>query len=121
MFNRSIMKRLSSPLHVGLGATLVLLSVQGVLSSHMGTFKAKADISLLDLVGEFCLVLFITAWFLMVVRARRKNPTTVWLAVGFLGMLVSSFQDVLDEVIRFPEDFWLDGWIIFHPFSSLAR
>ncbi len=112
-------KRMSPWLNV-IAITILMLSLQWVLALQSGDLRPTNEMSVLDLFGESSLVLFIGAWFLMVLQVRRKNITTYWLALGFIGMMVSGMQDVVDEVVRFPDSYWLDAWLESFPFGVMC-
>ncbi|EAR10110.1 hypothetical protein [Reinekea blandensis] len=100
--------------------TVCLLIYQWLIAYQLGHVKPVHDISVLDVLGESSLVLFIAVWFLVILQVRQNNATTCWLAAGFIGMLISGMQDVIDEIIRFPEDAWLDAWLESFPLGVLC-
>lgn len=103
-----------------IAGTASLLVYQWFIAYQIGNLKPVHSVSILDVLGESSLVLFIAVWFLVILQVRQNNATTYWLGAGFIGMLISGMQDVIDEIIRFPEDAWLDAWLESFPLGVLC-
>lgn len=90
------------------------------LNFAFGSPKALQDINWFDVVGEGSTAIFLFFWLLIVLIFRDKSPISSLFAIGFIGLHLSSLQDVIDEFIKLPDSVWFDAVIESQPIGVIA-
>lgn len=88
------------------GFMFLLFTLTLIAASHQGTWKAPAEITWVDVVGEGATWLAGLAWLYFVIAWRPAGPVTQWLSAGFALLCYGYFLDLLDEFIRFSNTLW---------------
>jgi diguanylate cyclase (GGDEF)-like protein len=91
---------------LGLAANFALLA-----SLAVGDTKALSVINWLDVVSEGGAALLAFIWLLLILHSRPAGRVTQLLSLGLSAIVLSGFQDLLDEFIRFPDSAHWDHWI----------
>lgn len=91
--------------------SLVLLLCGLLLALNTGAAKHSAEFDTLDILGEGTTLLVACGWLGLIISSRPAGRVTEWLYYGSLLLVFSYFLDLLDEFIRYPEQFRLMSWL----------
>ena len=87
---------------------MVIIASAMILGMSYGNGKSVNEISVLDIVGEGCVVVLTFGWMMAVLSSRPPGKVTSLLTFGLGCFLFSVSLDVLDEFLRYPESVqWL--------------
>ncbi|MEO3679446.1 GGDEF domain-containing protein [Rheinheimera sp. FR7-31] len=91
--------------------SLVLLLCGLLLALNTGAAKHSTEFDTLDILGEGTTLLVACGWLGLIISIRPAGRVTEWLYYGSLLLVFSYFLDLLDEFIRYPEQFRLMSWL----------
>lgn len=91
--------------------SLILLLCGLLLALNTGAAKHSNEFDALDILGEGTTLLVACGWLGLIISSRPAGRVTEWLYYGSLLLVFSYFLDLLDEFIRYPEQFRLMSWL----------
>ncbi|WP_344799345.1 diguanylate cyclase domain-containing protein [Litoribacillus peritrichatus] len=90
---------------------VVTFALQLFLNGWIGDVKPVSEWDWVDILGEGAAAFCVFAWLLIILSIRLKGRVTNLFALGFIGVFVSLFQDVLDEFYQLPKVVSWDSWL----------
>ncbi len=98
--------------------TMVVISQLG-LNASSGELKPVTELDWIDMFGEGATALFILVWLLIVLSIRSPGRVTTLFALGLLGIFISNFQDLIDELYQLSDGVVWDSWLESMPVGLL--
>ncbi|MCG8612948.1 MAG: diguanylate cyclase [Pseudomonadales bacterium] len=90
---------------------ILLLGLQGLANYLGGEFKPREDWDWADILGEGLAHILVFSWFLLILSIRSAGRVTNLFALGLIGIMISTQQDLLDEFIELPDGVLWDSWL----------